>query len=491
MKPILSLKNITKRYPGVVDLKDFSIDFYPGEVHALLGENGAGKSTLIKIISGAIKPNEGSIVVFDQEYNHMTPHISKELGIEVIYQEFNLIDCVSVAENICLGETFGRFVDYKKMYNRSLSIFNKFNIAIDPNELVRNISTSHQQIVEIAKAVSRQAKILIMDEPTAPLSVSEVDSLFTIINSFKKEGVTVIYISHRIDEIFRIADKVSVMRDGKYVDTLQTLSTSRKELISLMVGRSLSENYPKNNNVTNEIALEAKGLYGNGDEDISFHIHKGEILGVAGLVGAGRTELARLLYGVEQIEKGQVFIYGKEVNIKSPKQAIKYGIGLIPEDRKAQGCFLDNTIKWNISIASIKALSKHFIVNRKKEDELSKKYQDRLQIKTPSLEQKVNNLSGGNQQKVVVAKTLATNSNILIFDEPTRGIDVGAKQEIYKLMVELATEGNAIIMITSDMEELLGMSNRIIVLSEGRLAGEIQSKNFSQNLVLELASSEL
>ncbi len=485
---VLSLRNITKVYPGVVALNKVSMDFHKGEVHALLGENGAGKSTLIKIIAGAITPEEGSIYFGDKKYDRITPHLARTNGVEVIYQEFNLVSSLSAAENICLGDKTGRFVNFREMERKTKEIFDQFNIDIDPTALVRDLPSSHQQIVEISKAVSKKAKILIMDEPSAPLSVSEVESMFNIIRQFKKQGVTIIYISHRIDELFAISDRVTVMRDGCYVDTKNTCETSRKELISLMVGRELKESYPVKKIKSEEISLELRNVTGNGDEDISFKLRKGEVLGVAGLVGAGRTELAKVIFGAEKIESGEILIDGFSVKIKSPQDAIKYGIGLIPENRKEEGCFLDMTIEWNISFANIKNISRRFIVNTKKEREQAEKYRDLLKIKTPSLEQKVKNLSGGNQQKVVLAKVLATNSKIIIFDEPTRGIDVGAKQEIYKLICLLAEEGNAILMITSDMEELLGMSDRIIVLSEGKFAGIVEKPDFSQNHILELAS---
>lgn len=487
---MLSLKNITKEYPGVVALNNVSIDFCEGEIHALLGENGAGKSTLIKTISGAITPDKGKIIIDSNEYDKMTPYGAKKHGIQVIYQEFNLVESLTAAENICLGEKTGKLVNHKLMEEKAKEIFQQFNINISPSSLVRDLPTGQQQIVEISKAVSKNVKILIMDEPTAPLSVAEVESMFQIMRKLKEKGVTIIYISHRMEEIFTISDKVTVMRDGCYIDTKRTKETNRKELITLMVGRELKESYPKRSIIPKKFALEVKNLFGNGDEDISFNVKKGEILGFAGLLGAGRTELIRVIYGAEKKESGEMFINGKKVNIKSPKDAIKLGIGLIPEDRKNQGCIIDMDIKWNISFTNIKNISKFLIVNRKKEKEAGDKYSELLEIKTPSIEQRVRNLSGGNQQKVVLAKTLATNSNIIIFDEPTRGIDVHAKQEIYQLMCDLANKGIAIIMISSDMEELLGMSDRIVVLSEGKFAGEVEKKDFSQNYILDLASGK-
>ena len=487
---VLSLKNITKKYPGVLALNNVSLDFLEGEVHALLGENGAGKSTLIKAIAGAIDLDGGVIHINGREYLKMTPHLSRSLGIEVIYQEFNLVPTMSVAENIFLGDRIGnsRLVDFKAMKTRAKELFKLFNVNIDPGIFVQDLSPAEQQIVEIAKAVSKNVKILIMDEPSAPLSVSEVEHMFEIIRQLKQKGVTVIYISHRLEEVFRISDRVSVMRDGRYVATKLTKDTSRKELISLMVGRELKEVYPSRTIVPTEIALEIKNLSGNGDQDISFSVRKGEILGISGLVGAGRTELAMLLFGAVPSESGEIWVDGKPIQIKSPSDAIQHGIGLLTEDRKGKGLFLEMAVGWNISFPIIRRLSKYGIVNTKTENEIAEKYKQRINIKTPSLEQRVINLSGGNQQKVVLAKSLAAESDILIFDEPTRGIDVGAKQEIYHLMCELANNGIAILMISSDMEELLGMSDRIVVLCEGKLAGEVRKEQFSQDYILDLAS---
>ncbi len=489
-KVVLSLENITKRYPGVLALNNVSLDFIEGEVHALLGENGAGKSTLIKAVAGAIDIDGGIIHVGDQDYKQMTPHLSRSMGIEVIYQEFNLVPTLSAAENIFIGDKVGDgfLVNYKMMVSKAREIFELFKVDIDPKALVRELSPAKMQIVEIAKAVSKNVKILIMDEPSAPLSISEVEHMFEVINQLKQSGVTVIYISHRLEEVFRISDRVSVLRDGEYVATKLTKDTDRKELINLMVGRELKETYPPRLNPPGGIALEVKNLTGNGDQDISFSVRKGEILGISGLVGAGRTELAMLLFGAAPIESGEIWIEGEPVNIRSSLDAIEHGMGLLTEDRKGKGLFLEMGVGWNISFPIVRKLSKHGVVDTKKEKEITEQYRQRIDIKTPNMEQRVINLSGGNQQKVVLAKSLAAESDILIFDEPTRGIDVGAKQEIYQLMCELADHGNAILMISSDMEELLGMSDRIIVLSEGRLAGEVQKEQFSQDYILDLAS---
>ena len=489
-KVVLSLKNITKRYPGVLALNNVSLDFIEGEVHALLGENGAGKSTLIKAVAGAINIDDGIIHVGGQDHKQMTPHFSRSMGIEVIYQEFNLVPTMSTAENIFIGDKVGDgfLVDYKAMDRKAREIFELFKADIDPKALVRELSPAKKQIVEIAKAVSKNVKILIMDEPSAPLSVSEVEHMFEVVNQLKQSGVTVIYISHRLEEVFRISDRVSVLRDGEYVATKLTRDTNRKELINLMVGRELKETYPPRANPPGEIALEVKNLTGNGDNDISFSVRKGEILGISGLVGAGRTELAMLLFGAASIERGEIWVNGELVRMRSPRDAIQQRIGLLTEDRKGKGLFLEMGVGWNISFPIVRRLSKYGVVDTKTEKEITEQYRQRIDIKTPNMEQRVINLSGGNQQKVVLAKALAAESEILIFDEPTRGIDVGAKQEIYHLMCELADNGNAILMISSDMQELLGMSDRIVVLSEGRLAGEVQKEQFSQDYILDLAS---
>lgn len=488
--PILSVKGLLKTYPGVIAVNNVSFDINKGEVHALIGENGAGKSTLIKMLSGAITPDEGKIIFEGNEYDRMNPRLSKSLGIEVIYQELMLVPSISVAENIFLGEKTdkGIFVNIADRESRAREVFQTLNVDIDPSEQVSKLSPGQQQLVEIAKAVSRNVKVLIMDEPTAPLTIHEVEILFKVIETLKNKGVTIIYISHRLEELFEVSDRVTVMRDGQYITTRDINDLDRHELIRLMAGRELVETYPDRQSELGEIVLKVDHLYGNGDSDISFTLHKGEILGFAGLVGAGRTELMRVLYGANPIESGSVYVDGKEVNIKSCKDAINHGIGYIPEDRKELGAFLRLSIKQNIVINNIKNYCKGFFTDAKKEAEVTDYYVNNFSIKTPSVDQLVNNLSGGNQQKVVIAKTLAANSNIVIFDEPTRGIDVGAKQEIYNLMNNLTAEGKSIIMVSSDMPELMGMSDRIIVISEGRKTGELLRKEFDQNKILDLAS---
>lgn len=485
---ILSLRNITKKYPGVVALDRVSIDFLRGEVHALLGENGAGKSTLIKVLSGAVRNDEGEIIFEGKSFAHMTPQLSKSLGIEVIYQEYNLIRTLSVAENICLEGGRRGMVNFQEMREIARETLKLLGVDLNPNLLVRNLSPAYQQLVEIAKAISKNAKIIVMDEPTAQLSLAETERLYEVIGTLKKRGVTIIYITHRLDEVFAITDRVSVLRDGKHVATMLTKETDKGELISLMVGRELTDNYPKADSVEDVVLLRVQNISGGKVKDASFELKKGEILGIAGLVGAGRTELARLIYGADRKESGTIEIEGKKVDISSPADAIRCGIGFIPEERQSQGCFLRKDIAWNIAISNIKNLSKKGVVDERAVIQQAQRYRDLFAIKTPSLRQLVMNLSGGNQQKVVLARVLAVNPKIIIFDEPTRGIDVGARYEIYRLIAELARQGKGIIMISSDMQELLGMCDRILVMAEGKLVGEVMRGDFDQKRILQLAS---
>lgn len=482
------MKNITKEYPGVKALDDVSISFEQGEVHALVGENGAGKSTFIKTISGAIRPTSGTIVIGGKEYKGLEPSQAIELGVAVVYQEMIQFEAMTVADNIFMGMKEGLVLDDKSRCERAKELLAIFDSHIDPNTKIRDLSMANRQIVELTKAVVKKAKIIIMDEPTASITMAEQEKLYDVVQKLKADGITVIYISHRLEELFQICDRVSVLRDGKYVTTIGMHETDKDGLIRLMVGRELSETYPKKAPCTNEVVLEVEHLCGNGVEDISFQLHKGEILGFAGLVGAGRTELMEVIYGASKKTAGVIRINGKEVELHSPSDGMANGIGLIPEDRKYQGCFLDKSILWNISISNLKNLSKATVMDRKKETEVAEGYKEKLRIKTPNLQQFAGGLSGGNQQKVVLAKALAAAPDILIFDEPTRGIDVGARYEIYVLMNELAEQGKSILMVSSDMEELLGMSERIIVLHEGHKKGEIEKEAFSQELVLQRAS---
>jgi len=487
----LELKGITKTYPGVLALDSVSISFHKGEVHAIIGENGAGKSTLIKVISGAIEPDSGKICLDGNEYSALNPRLALEKGIAVVYQELIQFDALTVADNIFLGEsshTRGFQVDDKALYRRTQELLQDFNCNIAPDTLIRELSIANRQLVEIAKAVVKKARIIIMDEPTAAITVEEQKCLFHNIRRLKSEGVTVIYISHRLEELFEICDRVTVMRDGQYVDTLAIADIDKNKMIRLMVGRELSNQYPAKEPAGREVMMTVENLSGNGVENINFELYHGEILGFAGLVGAGRTELMHLIFGAAHRTAGSIKIKGKPYQGGSPTEGIRAGIGIIPEDRKWQGCFLDKSVAWNISISNLKRISRGLRVDSKAEIQQAEKYRDAMQIKTPSLRQLVLNLSGGNQQKVVVAKMLAVEPDILIFDEPTRGIDVGTRYDIYMIMVELARQGKSILMVSSDMEELLGMSERIVVLHEGRQMGVLAKEDFSQERVLYMAS---
>ncbi|MDR1745156.1 MAG: sugar ABC transporter ATP-binding protein [Planctomycetota bacterium] len=486
---ILEMRNITKLYPGVKALDNVTLQFRPGEVHALVGENGAGKSTLIKTASGAIEPTAGSIVVGGTAHPMLTPATSGENGIAVVYQEFTLVPVMTAAENIFLGKFIrhGWFCDFREMNRRAASLFKRLNIDIDPEAQISTLTTGYQQIVEIAKAVASNPRILIMDEPSAPLTTNEVDSMLEIVRMLRREGVAIIYITHRLDEIFQIADRVSVLRDGQYITTKNIADTNKEDLIRLMVGRTLKETYPERKPSGGEVVLELDNVTGNGVKNISFALRKGEILGLGGLVGAGRTELAALIFGNAEIRSGGIRLHGRPLRPRTPGEAIAKGISLVPEDRKAQGLILNMSIKDNITVASVKKLSRRTFLDKRSEESFTQTQIDNLNIKTPSSRQLARNLSGGNQQKVVLGKWLGTDPEILIFDEPTRGIDVGAKQEIYKLMSAIAESGKSIIMISSEMEELLGMSDRVVVLSKGRVTGTLDRKDFSQERVMQYA----
>ena len=490
---VLQLQHIRKEYPGVVALKDVTLELKPGEILALIGENGAGKSTLIKCCSGAVIPTSGKIIVNGNEYSSMTPQLAAENGIAIIYQEFNNVKELSAAENLFLGRPIrkGMVIDNKAMEEAATKAFEQLHIKIDPKTLMKNLTVGYQQMVEIAKAVQQNAKILIMDEPSAPLTSAEVESMFEVVEGLRKEGVSIIYISHRLDEIYRLSDRIVVLRDGEYIKTLITKDSHVQELIQLMVGRELTQSYPPRGEcIQDEVVLELQDVCGNGDKNMNLKLHKGEILGLGGLVGAGRTELAELIFGVKPIESGKMIFKGKEVNPKSPREAIDLGIALVPEDRKRHGAMLGVSIKNNINMPIYEKNSKFSIIDSKKEMAIAKEQCDAMATKTPSLHQLVKNLSGGNQQKVILGRWLAADSELIIFDEPTRGIDVGAKYEIYKLMNDLVeNKGKSILMISSEMEELLGMSDRVIVLAEGEMTGELSKEEFSQEAVMTFASA--
>lgn len=487
---LLTLKNITKEYPGVKALSDVTISFEKGEVHALIGENGAGKSTFIKTLSGAITPTSGTIVFEGKEYSHLEPKQAIDLGIAVVYQELIQFEAMSVADNIFMGvkDEEGFILNDKERIEKSRELLKVFDCDVDPATLVRELSIANRQIIELAKAMVKKAKVVVMDEPTAAITMAEQEKLYKVVKQLKESGVTVIYISHRLEELFIICDRVSVLRDGQYITTCDIKDMTKQDMVKYMVGRELSNQYPPKKPCEEEVILDVKNVTGNGVHDVSFQLHKGEILGFAGLVGSGRTELMHVLYGAAKKEAGTVVLKGKEVNFKSPAEGLKAGIGLIPEDRKFQGCFIDKPIYWNNSISTIDGLAKFGVVDTKAEMALAQEYKERLKTKTPNLQQLTSGLSGGNQQKVVIAKALAALPDILIFDEPTRGIDIGARYEIYLLMNELAEQGKSILMVSSDMEELLGMSERIVVLHEGHQAAVLEKDDFSQEKVLTCAS---
>lgn len=490
---MLKIEYITKRFPGVLALDKVSLDLRKGEVHAIVGENGAGKSTLMKILTGVYQYDEGRITFKGEEISFNTPHEAIQKGISIIYQELNLIPHLTVAQNIFIGREpmiSGMVIDKKKMNEDASKLLKSLNVDIDPDTVLRKLSVSKQQMVEIAKALSEKSEILIMDEPTSALSEAEIDELFKIIHKLQKEGVSVIYISHRLEELARIVDRVTVMRDGKHIGTYDYSSITMNELINLMVGRTLDSKFPKRDVEKGGKIFEAKNLTRKGVlNDISFELFQGEVLGIAGLMGAGRTELARAIFGVDRLDSGKIILNGKELSIKSPIDAIKSGIGYVTEDRKVDGLALKLAVDTNIILANVRAITNLIgvILKRKKKD-LAKKYINDLRIKTPSAEQLVKNLSGGNQQKIVLAKWLCRYSKILILDEPTRGIDVGAKFEIYELINSMVKEGVGIIMISSELPEILGLSDRILVLHEGNLTGILDKSEATQEKILNLAT---
>lgn len=494
MKTILSFKGLSKSFPGVKALNNVTFSLDEGEVLALIGENGAGKSTLVKCLTGANVPDAGTIEIFGKEYARINPITArKHLGISAVYQEFNLVPSLPIVENVFMGNNPGKgfIVNYGEMLRRCEEIFESFGVKIDPKKDVGTLSPAMMQIVEIAKAIALNLKILILDEPTAPLTANETEILFNIIRDIKKHGVSVIYISHRLEEIFQICDRAVIMRDGEKVGEKMIQETTRRELIRAMIGRELNNYYPERpSSATDEVVMEVSGVSGNGASDISFNLHKGEILGVAGLVGAGRTELMTLLFCDARKEAGTVKLYGTEFKGTRPWHAIAKKVAYLPEDRKRTGLLMDKTIAVNTTLASIKKFCRFGVINRKKEMECIDGYCKRLSVKTPSYEKEVRFLSGGNQQKVIVAKWLATDSSILIFDEPTRGIDVGTKHEIYEIINSLADEGRSVLVVSSEFEELIGICDRIIVMSEGRLAGSVEKRRFDKELLLDMASGD-
>jgi ribose transport system ATP-binding protein len=491
--PVLQMRHIRKTFPGVVALDDVDFDLRRGEVHILLGENGAGKSTLMKILSGAYQKSAGQIVFDGQDVEIKNPKHALTLGISTIYQEFNLIPHLSAGENIFLGREprwFG-LIDQRAIFQAATRALKGLGLTLDPHKLIKELKVAEQQMIEVAKALSLDARILIMDEPTAALTEHEIKELFAIIRSLRDKGVSIVYISHRMEELFEIGDRVTVLRDGRTVGTYDVREMSKSELIRLMVNRELTELFPKERAELGPEVLRVEGLNTQGGlKDISFSLRKGEVLGIAGLLGAGRTELARAIFGLDKIASGTISINGSPQRIGSPRAAINSGIGFLTEDRKSQGLVLPLSVKENLCLASVDKFSRWGLMNAQEEQQAADRYVKDLRIKTPSLNQKVVYLSGGNQQKVVLSKWLCCKSEVFIFDEPTRGVDVGAKAEIYQLMNRLTASGVAIIMISSEMLEVLGMSDRILVMRGGRITGEFSAAEATQERVLQCALGE-
>ena len=494
MAQLLEMVGIEKSFPGVHALDDCRFDLDAGEVHALVGENGAGKSTLMKILSGVYTKDAGTVFLNGEEINVTNVHEAQELGIRIIHQEINLMQDLTVSDNIYIGREpmKGLFVDKKKQDEDTRVLLDSLHLSdISPNTVVKKLTVAKQQMVEIAKALSFDStSIMIMDEPTAALTESEIEDLFLFIHRLKERGVGIIYISHRLEELPQVADRVTVMRDGRYIDTKYMRDLTLPDIISMMVGRVIYEEPKTKSAVPDDapVVLEAEHLVSGDVHDVSFRLKKGEILGFAGLMGAGRTETMRLISGADPMTSGTVRVNGKEVSIKSPQDAVQAGIGYLSEDRKRFGLCLGLPVSENTVLASMDDFCKAGVVDKKKIREATNRHIESIKIKTPSTEALVRGLSGGNQQKVVIAKWLERNCDILIFDEPTRGIDVGAKSEIYKLMNNLVEEGKSIIMISSELPELLRMSDRIIVMNEGNLAGEMLIQDATQEKIMHYAT---
>lgn len=491
---ILEMEDIDKRFSGVHALKGVNFELKEGEVHALMGENGAGKSTLMKVLCGIYRRDGGTITLFGNEVNFGTIKESQNAGISIIHQELNMMNHLTVAQNIYIGRepmVNGLYIDDKKMEQDAKALFDKIGVKIDPSAVLGTLTVGKQQMVEIAKAVSRDCRILVLDEPTAALTQVEVEELFKIMNDLKAKGIGMIYISHRMDEINRISDRITVMRDGEYVGTVYTKDTTKDDIVKMMVGRVIYGDKKEQSSVSPDapVILEVKNLKkGKEIKDVSFKLRKGEILGFSGLMGAGRTEVARAIYGADPIDSGEIYINGEKVKIKSPEDAVKKGICYLSEDRKRYGLMLDKSVAENSVLASLDDYIKFGWINDSLIESDAARENEKLKTKTPSMKQLLKNLSGGNQQKVIIARWLLKDCDIFIFDEPTRGIDIGAKSEMYTLMEELASQGKAVIMISSELAEIQRLSDRVVVMCEGRITGEIDISDATQEKIMACAT---
>lgn len=501
-QPILRMEGISKEFPGVLALNNVQLEVLPGEIMGLLGENGAGKSTLMKILSGVYKKDTGRILLEGRDIEVRNPHQAQMLGITIIYQELNLMPNLTVAENVFIGREPNKFslIKWQQLYEQTEALINHLGIQLSPTARVANLSVAEQQMVEIARALSVKARVIIMDEPTSALTKNEVQHLFTTIRDLKAQGLGIIFISHRMEEVFEICDRITVLRDGEYVGTVQAKESSPDEIIRMMVGREVSEYFGQGQGSSGDIVLDVRNLSRVGiPEDpnkkvlknISFQVRQGEIVGFAGLVGAGRTELARSVFGVDPRSSGEISIDGKPVQINAPRDAIQLGIGMVPEDRKMQALFLAMSVEENASIASLDRVSRFGFIQRRKQRASVREYVEDLSIRFARYEQKVLDLSGGNQQKVIIARWLALKPKILIMDEPTRGIDVGAKAEVHSLMRELAQRGVAVLMISSELPEVLAMSDRVLVMHEGHLVGELTRDQATPERAMAMMTGEV
>lgn len=487
---LLEMRNIKKSFPGVQALKGVDLFVKPGEIHCLMGENGAGKSTLIKILAGAYSKDWGTIIFDGEEVDIKKPYDAQKLGISFIFQELSVVETLTVEENMTLGYEASRFsiINTKKNIQKTLKILADLNIDLNPRTIVRNLSVSQKQMMLIAKALSQNSKLIVMDEPTASLTDSESKDLFRMMKSLKSKGVSFLYISHRFEDIFTIGDRITVFRDGENAGNLIVKETDENEIIKLMVGRDIKETFPSINKKIGDEILKVENLTAEKlIKDVSFTLKKGQILGVSGLAGAGKTELAKALFGENKIISGKVYYKGKQIDVNSPRNAIKAGIALLPEERRHEGIVGLMTVRENISLASGNKIARFGVINKKRDKNMALKYINDIHIKTPSTEQQIQFLSGGNQQKAIVSKWLSTDADVILLDEPTRGIDVGAKSEIYEIMNQLAKEGKAIMMFSSELPELIGMCDEIMVMREGRSVGILSKEEANQERIMQLS----